>query len=114
MVRNLLSIHELRPRPLAWGCGNNLRREFIYPHRAVRALPISRGRIVAALLLAAIFSVLVARYATQLFAIHGHICAFFLNLADRPHPGRGCARFMDPPSLKPRPPCAASKTGTEY
>ena len=64
-----------------------MRREFIYPHRAVRALPISRGRIVAALLLAAILSVLVARYATQLFAIHGHICAFFLNLARLPVTG---------------------------
>jgi hypothetical protein len=86
-VRDLLSIHGFRPRPLVWGCGDILRREYIYPHRAVRALSISKGRIVAALLLAAVFSVLVARYAVQLFAIHGNICAFLLNLAQLPVTG---------------------------
>jgi hypothetical protein len=64
-----------------------VRRDFIYPHRAVRALPITGARIAAAVLLAAVLSVLIVWRTSDLLAIHGRVCGFFLKLAGIPVTG---------------------------
>jgi hypothetical protein len=64
-----------------------MRRESIYPHRSIRALPISRPRLLAALLTAALLCSGVVYIGTPLMEIHDSISAAILKITGTPSLG---------------------------
>jgi hypothetical protein len=55
-----------------------MRREFIYPHRSVRILPVSRGRIIIAFSMAILLSAAVLYFGRTLVEAHGQLSDFIL------------------------------------
>jgi hypothetical protein len=79
--------------------GRKTRRIYIYPHRSVRALPVTAFRLVAALSMAALLCGLTAYYAIELMNIHGRIAGFLMEFASIPTSGWEAVAIF--PGLQP-------------
>jgi len=61
-----------------------MRRLYIYPHRSVRSFPVSRIRVLTALLTAVTISFLILYLATPLLEVHGRVSTFLLDMTRIP------------------------------
>lgn len=78
-----------------------MRREFIYPHRSVRAFPVSRLRAAAAIVLAAALTAGVARFAGPLLDLHHRITSLTINIAGIPAGEQTSVRVFSYPGTAP-------------
>lgn len=72
------------PQPATAGGGRSGRREKIYPHRSVRALPLSKTRVWAGVALAAAMTVLSVIYAVPIMQAHSGVAAWMAGVAGLP------------------------------
>ena len=68
-----------------------MRREFIYPHRSVRFLPVSRVRTFTAFGMAILLSSAVLYFGPSLIGAHGQLSGFILTQTHIPSAGAGTA-----------------------
>lgn len=78
-----------------------MRREYIYPHRSVRAFPISRLRAAAAIVLAASLTAAVARFAGPLLDLHHRITSLTIRIAGIPAGEATAVRVFSYPGTAP-------------
>lgn len=64
-----------------------MRREFIYPHRSVRAFPVSRRRLYIAIGMAVVISAAVLYFHASLLDFHDGLSSFLLNKTGIPSTG---------------------------
>lgn len=78
-----------------------MRREYIYPHRSVRAFPVSRLRAAAAIVLAASLTAGVARFAGPLLDLHHRITSLTIKIAGIPAGETTAVRVFSYPGAVP-------------
>jgi hypothetical protein len=64
--------------------GRSERRQRIYPHRSVRTLPLTKGRIYAGLALAVLLTTLIAIFASPIMEAHNRLAAILMQAASLP------------------------------
>lgn len=74
----------VRPENSAQSNSTPSRRPFIYPHRSVRFVPLTRRRGVLAVVAALILCLVIGLNSFDIFQLHARIMAFFLNAAHIP------------------------------
>ena len=85
----LLTVRVDNPPPAAGPVagGRSGRRDTIYPHRSVRALPVRAGRVWAGVALALLISVLSVIYAVPIMEAHSRVAAVLAGWAGLPVTG---------------------------
>lgn len=66
---------------------HDMRRAYIYPHRSVRSFPLSRRRLLTAVVMASFLSATVVYFGSSLLAAHNRFSWFILDLTRIPSGG---------------------------
>src|SRR5258706_251917 len=73
-----------------------MRREVIYPHRSVRSLHLSAGRLLTVLAAALASTAIVYRTSDSLLVVHNRISSWFLTICDVPLAGSQSVEVFAP------------------